>query len=39
MSRRERSSARLTRPGSPRVCLTRPRLAAGMRLVFRVPVA
>ena len=30
---------RLSRPRSPRVCLTRPGLAARMRLLFRVPVA
>ena len=39
MSRPERSSGRLSRPGSPRVCPTRPGLAARLRLVFRVPVA
>ena len=39
MSRPERSSGRLSRPGSPRVCLTRPGLAVGMRFAFRVPAA
>ena len=39
MSRPERSSGRLSRPRSPRVCLTRPGLAVGMRLAFRVPVS
>ena len=39
MDRPERSSGRLSHPRSPRVWPTRPGLAAGMRFVFRVPVA
>ena len=35
----ERSFGRLSHPRSPRVWPTRPGLAAGMRFVFRVPVA
>ena len=35
----ERSSGRLSHPKSLRVWPTRPGLAAGMRFVFRVPVA
>ena len=39
MSRPERYSDRLSRPGSPRVCLTRPGLAARMCWSFRDPLA
>ena len=39
MSRLERSSGRLSRLGSPRVCLIRLGFVAGVRLVFTVLVA